>query len=82
MLDDNKYLVHKYMFTNFTSNSSKLENTYLYNFNEPCDYFILIIEGCLLLEAGEERTQFLVKQFDYFGTKALLGMSAFFYISI
>ena len=76
MLDDNKYLVHKYIFTkaNFNSNSCKSENIYLYNYKQPCDYFILIIEGCLILEAGEERTEFLVKQFDHFGTKALLGI--------
>jgi hypothetical protein len=45
----------------------------LYKYNVPCDFFILLVEGCLLVEAGKEKTQFLTKQFDYFGKKALLG---------
>ena len=45
----------------------------MYKYQSPCDYFILLIEGCLLVEAGKEKTQFLTKQFDYFGIKALLG---------
>ena len=51
----------------------QLEHTYLYKYNVACDYFILLIEGCLLVEAGKEKTQFLTKQFDHFGIKALLG---------
>jgi len=49
------------------------ENHYVYKYHKPCNYFIMIIEGHLILEVGKEKTEILVKPFEYFGVKALLG---------
>ena len=49
-------------------------STYLYKFREACEHFVLLLDGSpLIVEAGQEKTEFIAKQFDFFGVKALLG---------
>lgn len=46
---------------------------YVYKYEKPCSYFVILIEGHMILEIGKEKTQLLIKPFDHFGIQALLG---------
>lgn len=82
MLNNTEEIIFKMIIPRYV-NTSKLKNDqiYLYKYNESCDYFILLLEGSLIIEAGIEKTLFMAKQFDYFGVKALLGNNLFINIS-
>ena len=57
-------------------------STYLYKFREACEHFVLLLDGSpLIVEAGQERTEFIAKQFDFYGVKALLGKTFSFNVS-
>jgi metal transporter CNNM len=53
--------------------SANDENHYVYKYGKACSYFVMVIEGHMIIEIGEEKTELLVKPFEYFGIKALLG---------
>lgn len=63
--------VHKYMHSLVVSGPES--SLYLYKYQQPSDYFILLLGGSFLVEAGAEKTELLTKQYDHFGEKALLG---------
>lgn len=44
---------------------------YLYTRNKPADYFILILQGKVEVEAGKENMKFETGAFSYYGTMAL-----------
>eukprot|EP00070_Physeter_catodon_P045971 XP_028352865.1 metal transporter CNNM4 isoform X1 [Physeter catodon] len=44
---------------------------YLYTRNRPADYFILILQGKVEVEAGKENMKFETGAFSYYGTMAL-----------
>lgn len=75
ILDDDRNYVHKYICTTNleTSPTAKNNNLYIYKYREPSDFFVLLIEGCYIVEASSEKVEFLTKQFDYFGVDALIG---------
>jgi hypothetical protein len=78
MLNNTEELIFKMIIPKyenaFSGKLKQLEQIYLYRYNEPCEHFILLIEGPLIIEAGHEKTLFAAKQHDYFGIKALLGI--------
>jgi hypothetical protein len=54
--------------------SSKETNTvYIYEYGNKYDYFVLLIEGSYIVESGREKIESFTKQFEHFGTKALIG---------
>ncbi len=79
LIDNGEIYVHKYLVPpgSNISEQIKQQTTYIYKYGEAVDYFVLIVEGCLIVEAGLEKTEFLAKQFDHFGEKALLGNRSF-----
>ncbi|XP_004277826.1 metal transporter CNNM4 [Orcinus orca] len=44
---------------------------YLYTRNKPADYFILVLQGKVEVEAGKENMKFETGAFSYYGTMAL-----------
>nr|XP_013009943.1 metal transporter CNNM4 isoform X1 [Cavia porcellus] len=58
--EDNKYCAHHY----------------LYARNRPADYFILILQGKVEVEAGKENMKFETGAFSYYGTMALSSSSS------
>ncbi|XP_005400739.2 PREDICTED: metal transporter CNNM4 isoform X3 [Chinchilla lanigera] len=44
---------------------------YLYTRNKPADYFVLILQGKVEVEAGKENMKFETGAFSYYGTMAL-----------
>ncbi len=80
LIDNDEIYVHKYLVQPASNKSEQIKSqkaTYIYKYGEAVDYFVLVVEGCLIVEAGKEQTEFLAKQFDHFGDKALLGMYFF-----
>lgn len=65
----------KYLFapTKGVYDSKNEEDIYLYKYKQQSDSFILLLEGCFMVEVGAERTEFYARQFDHFGEQALLG---------
>ncbi|XP_040849423.1 metal transporter CNNM4 isoform X1 [Ochotona curzoniae] len=47
---------------------------YLYTRNKPADYFILILQGKVEVEAGKENMKFETGAFSYYGTMALASV--------
>lgn len=70
MNEDN--YVHKNVF--LSSNVDNYEPIYLYKYLQPADYFILLLDGDFIIEAGEDGIELLAKQHDHFGENALLGL--------
>ncbi|XP_036309846.1 metal transporter CNNM4 isoform X1 [Pipistrellus kuhlii] len=56
--DHNKYFVRHYLYTR----------------NKPADYFILILQGKVEVEAGKENMKFETGAFSYYGTMALTSL--------
>ncbi|CAF0873313.1 unnamed protein product [Brachionus calyciflorus] len=58
----------------YNKSEAKFEQSkYLFKYGEEVDYFILLIEGSFMIEAGIEKTEFYTRQFEHFGEQALLG---------
>jgi hypothetical protein len=75
MLNNTEEIIFKMIIPRYVNVSKlKQDQIYLYKYKESCEHFILLLEGSLIIEAGIERTLFVVKQFDHFGVKALLGI--------
>ena len=53
------------------------QNHYIYRYQKPCDYFVLLIEGSFIVESGQEKIESFAKQFDSFGIKSLIGKPKF-----
>ncbi|CAH7227711.1 Cnnm4 [Phodopus roborovskii] len=53
--EHNKYYIHHYLYTR----------------NKPADYFILVLQGKVEVEAGKENMRFETGAFSYYGTLAL-----------
>uniref|UniRef100_A0A7N9DGL3 Metal transporter n=1 Tax=Macaca fascicularis TaxID=9541 RepID=A0A7N9DGL3_MACFA len=51
---------------------------YLYTRNKPADYFILILQGKVEVEAGKENMKFETGAFSYYGTMALTSVPSVF----
>ncbi len=49
------------------------QSHYIYRYQKPCDYFVLLIEGSFIVESGQEKIESFAKQFDSFGIKSLIG---------
>ena len=60
--------IHRYFHT-----VEKSDGLWLYRYQQPSDYFVLLLNGRFLIEAGVEKIQLLAKQYDHFGERALLG---------
>jgi hypothetical protein len=74
LVDNDEIYIHKYIFQSSDNKSKQNSNNYIFKHGEKIDYFILIVEGCLIAEVGKERTEILAKQFDHFGERALIGI--------
>jgi hypothetical protein len=46
---------------------------YIYKYGKSVNFFVLIIEGFMTIEVGEERIEFIAGAFEYFGVQALMG---------
>ena len=46
---------------------------YVYKYHKLASYFVMVIEGNMMLEIGNEKIELIVKPFEYFGINALLG---------
>ena len=33
------------------------QNHYIYRYQKPCDYFVLLIEGSFIVESGQEKIE-------------------------
>ncbi|KAG2469139.1 metal transporter CNNM4-like isoform X2 [Polypterus senegalus] len=55
----------------FNEDNKKSQEHYLYQRNRPVDYFILILQGKVEVEAGKENMKFETGPFSYYGTMAL-----------
>ncbi|KAM5227806.1 metal transporter CNNM4 [Ctenodactylus gundi] len=55
----------------FDENNKYYARHYLYTRNKPADYFILILQGKVEVEAGKENMKFETGAFSYYGTMAL-----------
>lgn len=82
MINDESNMVYKCRFPSSVSSGPSHESektlanfntNFIYTLGKPCDYFILIIEGKMVVEAGQEKTECYAKEFSYFGVQALLG---------
>lgn len=60
--------IHRYIHTN-----DKSDSLYLYRYQHPSEYFILLLNGSYIIEAGVDKIELLAKQYDHFGERALLG---------
>ena len=57
----------------FLNSKATNENFYIYEYNKPCDYFVLLVEGSFIVDCGREKIESFAKSFEYFGTKSLIG---------
>nr|XP_033805967.1 metal transporter CNNM4 isoform X2 [Geotrypetes seraphini] len=55
----------------FNEDNKKSSQHYLYQKNKPVDYFILILQGKVEVEAGNENMKFETGPFSYYGVLAL-----------
>uniref|UniRef100_A0A8C4RE67 Metal transporter n=2 Tax=Erpetoichthys calabaricus TaxID=27687 RepID=A0A8C4RE67_ERPCA len=55
----------------FNEDNKKSQEHYLYQRNRPVDFFILILQGKVEVEAGKENMKFETGPFSYYGTMAL-----------
>ncbi|KAF6108039.1 cyclin and CBS domain divalent metal cation transport mediator 2 [Phyllostomus discolor] len=55
----------------FDEKNKKAPEYYLYQRNKPVDYFVLILQGKVEVEAGKEGMKFEASAFSYYGVMAL-----------
>uniref|UniRef100_H9GBG0 Metal transporter n=1 Tax=Anolis carolinensis TaxID=28377 RepID=H9GBG0_ANOCA len=55
----------------FDEENKKAPQHFLFNQNKPADYFILILQGKVEVEAGKENMKFETGPFSYYGVMAL-----------
>ncbi|XP_037015263.2 metal transporter CNNM2 isoform X2 [Artibeus jamaicensis] len=55
----------------FDEKNKKAPEHYLYQRNKPIDYFVLILQGKVEVEAGKEGMKFEASAFSYYGVMAL-----------
>ncbi|XP_053372395.1 metal transporter CNNM4 isoform X2 [Clarias gariepinus] len=55
----------------FNENDKRSQQHYLYQRGKPVDYFILILQGWVEVEAGNENMKFETGPFSYYGVMAL-----------
>ncbi|MGH0187306.1 UNVERIFIED_CONTAM: hypothetical protein FKN15_024041 [Acipenser sinensis] len=55
----------------YDEKNKKTIEHYLYHRNKPVDYFILLLQGKVEVEAGKEGMKFEAGAFSYYGTMAL-----------
>ncbi|XP_039593183.1 metal transporter CNNM2-like [Polypterus senegalus] len=58
----------------FDEKNKKSPEHYLYHRNKPVDYFILILQGKVEVEAGKEGMKFEAGAFSYYGMMALTAL--------
>ncbi|KAF5906849.1 metal transporter CNNM4-like isoform X2, partial [Clarias magur] len=59
----------------FNENDKRSQQHYLYQRGKPVDYFILILQGWVEVEAGNENMKFETGPFSYYGVMALTTSS-------
>ncbi|XP_043912508.1 metal transporter CNNM2-like [Protopterus annectens] len=57
----------------FDEKNKKAAEHYLYQRNKPVDYFVLILQGKVEVEAGKEVMKFEAGAFSYYGVMALIA---------
>ncbi|XP_076989913.1 metal transporter CNNM4 [Tamandua tetradactyla] len=60
----------------FDEHNKHYARHYLYTRNKPADYFILVLQGKVEVEAGKENMKFETGAFSYYGTMALTSTPA------
>eukprot|EP00079_Xenopus_tropicalis_P018706 XP_004920862.1 PREDICTED: metal transporter CNNM2-like [Xenopus tropicalis] len=55
----------------FDERNKKSAEYYLYQRNKPVDYFVLVLQGKVEVEAGKEGMKFEAGAFSYYGVMAL-----------
>ncbi|XP_045147537.1 metal transporter CNNM2 isoform X2 [Echinops telfairi] len=55
----------------YDEKSKKAPEHYLYQRNKPVDYFVLVLQGKVEVEAGKEGMKFEASAFSYYGVMAL-----------
>ncbi|XP_051972175.1 metal transporter CNNM4-like isoform X2 [Xyrauchen texanus] len=59
----------------FNENNKHAQQHYLYQRGKPVDYFVLILQGRVEVEAGNENMKFETGPFSYYGVMALTSQS-------
>ncbi|KAJ8360132.1 hypothetical protein SKAU_G00166570 [Synaphobranchus kaupii] len=57
----------------YDDNNKKVPENYLFHRNKPVDYFILLLQGKVEVEAGKEGMRFEAGPFSYYGMLALMA---------
>ncbi|KAM9134331.1 metal transporter CNNM2 isoform 2-T2 [Pangshura tecta] len=60
----------------YDEKNKKAPEYYLYQRNKPVDYFVLILQGKVEVEAGKEGMKFEAGAFSYYGVMALTALPA------
>ncbi|XP_044521466.1 metal transporter CNNM2 isoform X3 [Gracilinanus agilis] len=60
----------------YDEKNKKAPEYYLYQRNKPVDYFVLILQGKVEVEAGKEGMKFEASAFSYYGVMALTAPSS------
>ncbi|XP_075468627.1 metal transporter CNNM2 isoform X2 [Ascaphus truei] len=60
----------------FDDKNKKSPEYYLYQRNKPVDYFVLVLQGKVEVEAGKEGMKFEAGAFSYYGVMALIASPA------
>ncbi|KAL1788541.1 metal transporter CNNM2 isoform X1 [Sigmodon hispidus] len=60
----------------YDEKNKKAPECYLYQRNKPVDYFVLILQGKVEVEAGKEGMKFEASAFSYYGVMALTASPA------
>ncbi|MEE6485938.1 hypothetical protein FKM82_014459 [Ascaphus truei] len=63
----------------FDDKNKKSPEYYLYQRNKPVDYFVLVLQGKVEVEAGKEGMKFEAGAFSYYGVMALIASPVLLY---
>ena len=72
-------LIKQNVIINFRLTDPAAEECYLYRVGRTCDYFIMILQGRVLVEFGKESLTFEGGPFVYFGVQALGNLLEYYY---
>lgn len=68
-----KGLLKKDVIQKIHCEESKHAHNYIYSAGVPASFFLLLLEGCMLVQAGKDQLQFESRAFSHFGSPALIS---------
>ena len=66
-------ILQQNVIVNMKVSDPKAEESYIYRRGRACDYFILLVQGRVEVDIGQENMVFEGGPFIYFGVQALAG---------